>query len=89
MRFYAKLGAWYFLLLLSSLFLSLACSSTSSHMAGAALLGLFWQQMAGLGHDLGHTGVSHVFHKDMWFGATVMNALMGISTGEQRGEGRV
>jgi len=26
-------------------------------MLGAALMGVFWQQLAGIGHDLGHSGV--------------------------------
>ena len=33
-------------------------------MLGAALIGVFWQQLAGIGHDLGHSGVTHDFYKD-------------------------
>jgi len=49
-------------------------------MGGAALMGVCWQQMAGLGHDLGHSGVTHDFHTDHLIGS-VMAAFMGLSVG--------
>jgi delta8-fatty-acid desaturase len=42
-------------------------------------MGLFWQQLAGVGHDLGHTGVTHIFHRDHLIGSG-LGALMGLST---------
>ena len=26
------------------------------------VMGLFWQQLAGIGHDMGHSGITHNFH---------------------------
>lgn len=80
-QFYAKMGTWYAVLFVSSLYLTLGCASLASHMGGALLMGLFWQQLAGLGHDLGHSGVTHRFDRDYFFGVSVGNALMGVSTG--------
>uniref|UniRef100_A0A7S4B931 Cytochrome b5 heme-binding domain-containing protein n=1 Tax=Chrysotila carterae TaxID=13221 RepID=A0A7S4B931_CHRCT len=81
LRFYAKLGAFLAFLFCTALWLTLSCSSTVAHAAGAAVMGIFWQQLAGVGHDLGHSGVSHRFKLDHLVGSTVGNALMGISTG--------
>lgn len=80
-QFYAKMAMWYVVLFCASIYLTLGCSSLVYHMGGALLMGLFWQQLAGLGHDLGHSSVSHRFERDYFFGSTLGNALMGISTG--------
>merc|ERR1712129_476083 len=61
MRYYYKFAAWYALLFNSALWLSLCTESAWSRLLGAAVMGIFWQQLAGLGHDLGHSGVTHVF----------------------------
>jgi delta8-fatty-acid desaturase len=79
--YYNKMYMWYTTLLLASMYLSLKCQSTAAHMAGAVFMGLFWQQMAGWGHDLGHSSVSHNFDADTFLGATLGNAIMGISVG--------
>ena len=47
-------------------------------MVGAACMGIFWQQLAGIGHDLGHSGISHDFHLDHKVGS-VMSAFLGLS----------
>ena len=78
-RSYVKLGTWLALLFLSSLYLTLGGRSTSARLGGAAIMGLFWQQLAGIGHDLGHSGVSHDFRKDHLAGS-MLAALMGLST---------
>mmetsp|Transcript_50538 Transcript_50538/g.159105 ORF Transcript_50538/g.159105 Transcript_50538/m.159105 type:complete len:556 (+) Transcript_50538:122-1789(+) len=79
MRFYAKMGTFLLALLSCALWLSVGCSSLAAHMCGAAVLGVFWQQLAGIGHDLGHSGVTHVFWLDHMIGSSLA-ALMGIST---------
>lgn len=79
--FYLKMYAWYTTLFLSSLYMSLACHSFGAHMVGALMMGFFWQQVAGLGHDLGHSSVTQNCTFDNWVGSTVGCALMGISTG--------
>ena len=77
--YYAKLGAWLALLLAGGLYLSVGCATAGAHLAGAATVGIFWQQLAGLGHDLGHSGVSHRFRRDHLAGS-LLASLMGIST---------
>jgi len=77
-RFYGRLGAWLALLFVGSLYLTLGCESFAAHMGGAVAMGVFWQQLAGLGHDLGHSGVTHNFHTDHQIGSA-LTALMGLS----------
>jgi len=80
-RFYAKHGCFLALLFLSGLHLSLAQGyGGAAKLLGAALIGACWQQMAGLGHDLGHSAVTHNFHYDHMIGS-VLSALMGLSVG--------
>ena len=66
------------LLFVGSLYLTLGCEGFGAHMAGAAAMGIFWQQLAGLGHDVGHSGVTHDFHTDHKIGS-VLTAFMGLS----------
>lgn len=80
-QYYAKMAMWYTALFTASLYFTIVCTNRTSHIVGALMMGLFWQQIAGLGHDLGHSGVSHCLDRDYFFGATVGNALTGISTG--------
>ena len=79
-RYYYGLYAWLALLFFGSLFCTLACDAFGMHMLGAVLLGLFWQQFAGLGHDLGHTAVSKSFHRDHRVGSIIGSILTGLST---------
>ena len=54
-------------------------TSASAHFLGAAALGVFWQQLAFVGHDLGHNGISGVRVTDMARGVICGPALTGIS----------
>merc|ERR1711916_178377 len=49
--------------------------------AGATLLALHFHQLAFMGHDLCHNGVTHVREYDYLFSLTVGGALGGISSG--------
>jgi delta8-fatty-acid desaturase len=80
MGYYAKMFAWHALLWFGGLYLSLGFESCAAHMAGAAVMGIFWQQLAGIGHDLGHSGVTHNFWTDHMIGS-VLSAFMGLSVG--------
>tara|TARA_B110000208_G_C11769660_1_gene429874 strand:+ start:1156 stop:1761 length:606 start_codon:yes stop_codon:yes gene_type:complete len=82
-------SAWFALLFLGALYLTLlpgaeaaaesgGGGTMAAHLAGAAVMGIFWQQLAGLGHDLGHSGVSHRFRLDHQVGSS-LTALMGLS----------
>nr|UWM22961.1 Sphingolipid desaturase 3 [Emiliania huxleyi] len=79
-RFYLKMLAWHCTLWLCAMYLSLGCDSCGAHMLGAALMGVFWQQLAGIGHDLGHSGVTHSFRRDHLVGS-LLSAFMGLSVG--------
>lgn len=79
MTFYAKLAAWCTLLLGAVLYFGLACSSFAAHMVSAVLLGLWWQQIAFVGHDLGHSSVTHSRRKDELVGSVVGSLFQGIS----------
>jgi len=61
--------------------LTLCCESVLAHMAGALMLALFWQQMAFVGHDIGHCSITHNFEFDNNFGIIIGNVLTGISIG--------
>jgi delta8-fatty-acid desaturase len=75
-RVYASSAA----LFVVSMYFSLACGeSIPCHMLGAALLGFFWQQFAGVGHDLGHSNVSQNLRQDHRVGSMLGCFLTGIS----------
>jgi delta8-fatty-acid desaturase len=80
MGYYGKQAAWHALLWCGGLYLSLGFESCTAHMLGAAVIGIFWQQLAGIGHDLGHSGVTHSFYKDHLIGSA-LSTLMGLSVG--------
>jgi fatty acid desaturase len=42
-------------------------------------LGLFWQQLAFIGHDAGHNGITHTQFWDMFIGLFVGNIFGGVS----------
>jgi delta8-fatty-acid desaturase len=79
--YYAKLGTWMAFLFVTSVLLSLGHiggGGAGMRMLGAAIMGICWQQLAGLGHDLGHSGVTHDFHTDHKI-ASCLSAVMGLS----------
>lgn len=49
------------------------------HIGGAVALGLFWQQVAFIGHDLGHNGITHDRKIDSALGLIFGNLLTGVS----------
>ena len=52
--------------------------STATHMLGAILLGLFWQQTMFVGHDAGHGAITHDHSKDFLIGLVVGNLCNGV-----------
>lgn len=50
-------------------------------IVGAVLLGIFFQQLAGLGHDVGHNSITHLRIFDRCLGLVIGNLLLGISIG--------
>ena len=79
MRFYAKMFCWIMLLFTCALYLSLGSQSTTARMVGAGVMGIFWQQLAGIGHDIGHSAITHSFHTDHAIGS-LLATIMGLST---------
>jgi delta8-fatty-acid desaturase len=80
--FYAGIALRCAALLCASAWLVLTGASawTRVLVAGAALGG-FFQQMAFIGHDTGHNGITHHPRLDTAIGLLVGNALTGISSG--------
>lgn len=48
---------------------------------GAIMTGMFWQQIAFIGHDLGHNAVTHSVFLDTCIGFLIGNLGQGISLG--------
>jgi delta8-fatty-acid desaturase len=79
--YYVKLHAWLATLFLAALYYTvIRTDSLAWQMTGAVLLGLFWQQYAGLGHDIGHTAVTKNWTDDHWAGSSWGAAFTGLST---------
>jgi delta8-fatty-acid desaturase len=49
-----------------------------THMLGAVLLGMFWQQTMFIGHDAGHGAITHDHAKDFYIGLIVGNLCNGV-----------
>ena len=54
-------------------------SSMMVRMLGALFIALFWQQVAFLGHDVGHNAITHVRHTDSRMGIFIGNVSQGIA----------
>jgi fatty acid desaturase/cytochrome b involved in lipid metabolism len=51
------------------------------HMVSAVMLGLYFQQVAFIGHDLGHNSVTKARKHNWWIGLLMGNLVTGISIG--------
>ncbi len=58
-------------------------SSPATQLLGAFILGVFFWQTAFMGHDAGHTGITHNRFYDTIFGVVVGPLLTGISIGKR------
>lgn len=79
--FYYKMMVVYSCLFLTILAGVLMHESKLVHALSGAMLGIFWQQMAFIGHDLGHNAVTHNRVRDSYWGLFVGNFCTGISIG--------
>jgi fatty acid desaturase len=81
--FYIKLLSWYLLLFLMAV--SCIVFGKDSFMVGTVLGGilmaLFFQQIAFLGHDLGHSSVTSNRNIDGFLGLFFGNMMTGVSLG--------
>ena len=81
--YYCKLALCLLSLFTVSLYLScgmMDAFSRNMRLVGACLLGFFWQQLSGIGHDLGHTSITHIFKVDHLVGSLLISVL-GLSIG--------
>lgn len=78
--YYNSLYVWLASLFAGSLYFTVACSTFTSHLLGAVLMGLFWQQFAGLAHDLGHSAVWKNADTDRRISSIFTSSLTGLST---------
>jgi fatty acid desaturase len=76
---YAKLGACLATLFAAAVY-CVAAPGTGfwTHMLGALLLGIFWQQTMFIGHDAGHGAITHDHGKDFLIGLVVGNLCNGV-----------
>ena len=79
--FYFRLGVWYFFLWLFAVCCVLfgRDSFLISSVLGGFMMAFFFQQIAFLGHDLGHSSISHSRKQDSKLGLLFGNMLTGIS----------
>lgn len=77
--YYVMKSVWFLSLFASAIYFTVTGESFLWRMLGGAFLALFFQQMAFMGHDLGHNGVSHVRAIDSTMGVIYGPLLSGIS----------
>lgn len=76
--YYLKMYSWQVSLLVLAVTLTL---SKTYWIAGAVAMGIFWQQTAFVGHDIGHNSILSKRDKNLFWGILIGNTLMGISLG--------
>lgn len=79
--FYLKQVVKLSLIFTLSITATLLGHSVALRCIGAALLGMFWQQLAFVGHDIGHNSVFKNRARGLWWGILIGNSLGGISLG--------
>ena len=77
--FYYKQAAWFACLLSTVLAGVLLSDRLSVHIFAGVVLGIFWQQTAFVGHDLGHNSVTKDRVRDSFLGLFIGNFCSGIS----------
>ena len=80
MSYYCIKFVWLASLLAASCWCVVTGISMSTRILGSVILGCFWQQLAFVGHDIGHNSVTHERSVDYLLGA-VNVALFGVSMG--------
>lgn len=76
--YYVKMFVWFAVLFAGAIYLT---AGTRHFLWGAVVMGMFWQQVAFVGHDVGHNAISHIRKEDLFWGVLLGNPLMGISLG--------
>eukprot|EP00501_MAST-03F_sp_TOSAG23-6_P000490 GSMAST32.ASY1.ANO1.504.1 assembled CDS len=60
------------------IYFTLFCDGFHTSLVGAFFLACFWQQIAFVGHDCGHSSISHERERDQWAGLCLLNTSGGI-----------
>lgn len=79
--FYFAQFCWIASLFALSVYLVVACEGFWTHVVAACVMAAFFQQLAFVGHDIGHNAISHVKSVDNVVGILMGNALGGVSIG--------
>ena len=74
--YYVRLISFLVVLFATSMYLTLFLEQ---RLLGAIVLGAFWQQLAFVGHDVGHNSLSHIRKADLFWGTLLGNLTGGIS----------
>ena len=77
--YYLQVFSWLTALLATSVALTLLGANPWIRVAGGLVLGLFLQQVAFVGHDLGHNAVTHSHYWDGYLGLMFGPLVSGIS----------
>ena len=80
LSYYAIKALWLCALLGAACYCTVLGGSPAYRMLGAVVLGCFWQQLAFVGHDIGHNSVTHKRSVDYALGAANVS-LFGVSMG--------
>mmetsp|Transcript_19728 Transcript_19728/g.41220 ORF Transcript_19728/g.41220 Transcript_19728/m.41220 type:complete len:494 (-) Transcript_19728:74-1555(-) len=81
MSFYVAQFMWGASLMFMGFYLVLSFQSFWAHMLGAVFFGALFQQIAFIGHDIGHNGISHIKSVDNIVSIFIANLIGGISMG--------
>lgn len=63
----------------TAMWLTIGGTSTEQRLCGAAVLAIYWQQLAFIGHDIGHNATSQTKASDFNWGTVFATATGGIS----------
>ena len=76
--YYLKMIAWIISLFFLGIYLTL---TKTYYILGAAVMGICWQQVAFIGHDIGHNAILGKRDSNLFWGVLLGNTFMGISLG--------
>jgi len=79
--FYAYQTVWLAYWFTMAIYLTVWGDEMWKRLAGSLCMGIFWQQLAFPGHDLGHNAVTHIAWIDNLIGICCGNLLGGVSIG--------
>lgn len=79
--FYVKILVWLSLVFCAIIYCVVFSNNVYIQILGAVFVAIFWQQMAFIGHDVGHHAITHDATWDDRIGLVAGNLLTGVSIG--------